>query len=36
VAPALEELLKLTSPLLDEASAAEVRAITAAPFVNSR
>jgi hypothetical protein len=36
IAEALEELVTIGSAWLDEACLAELRAITAAPFVNSR
>jgi hypothetical protein len=36
IAAALDDLAKVLAPWLDEASVAELRAVTAAPFVNSR
>lgn len=36
IAAAIEELVKVAAPWLDDASLAELRAVTAAPFVNSR
>lgn len=36
VTAAIDELVKVAAPWLDEASLAELRAVTAAPFVNSR
>jgi hypothetical protein len=36
IASAIEELVKVAAPWLDDASLAELRAVTAAPLVNSR
>lgn len=36
IAAAIEDLVKVAAPWLDDASLAELRAVTAAPFVNSR
>ncbi len=36
ITAAMEELLKVAAPWLDDTSLAELRAVTAAPFVNSR
>lgn len=36
IAAALEELVKVAAPWLDDASLAELRAVTSAPFVSSR
>ena len=36
IAAAVEELVRVAAPWLDDASLAELRAVTAAPFVNSR
>jgi len=36
ITAAVEELVKVAAPWLDDASLAELRAVTAAPFVNSR
>lgn len=36
IAAALDEVVKVAETWLDEASIAELRAVTAAPFVNSR
>ncbi|HET9808221.1 MAG TPA: hypothetical protein VFQ66_00900 [Candidatus Limnocylindria bacterium] len=36
IVAAVEELAKTSAPWLDEASVAELRGVTAAPFVNSR